>query len=203
MVRTNEIFIYGANGHGKVVADIIHACGFTIGGWIDDDITKNCLSWEDFCSLHVQAQIALGIGSNDIRCAIAKKIKSAGHTLPVLIHPTSVVSPSAFLKEGSVVMPLCVINAGTCIGSGVIINSASIIEHDCSIGNYVHISPNSSIAGNVTIGDNTHIGLASSIIQGITIGEGSIIGAGATVIGNLPNHITAVGTPAKIIKGML
>ena len=201
-MAANSIFIYGASGHGKVIADIIQASGFTVGGWIDDDATKSFLSWEDFCALHAQASIALGIGSNELRYAIAKKIKQAGHSLPVLIHPTAVVSPSASLQEGSVVMPLCVINAETKIAAGTIINSGSIIEHDCSIGEYVHISPNSSIAGNVKIGNFTHIGIGTSVIQGITIGEQSIIGAGATVISNLPDHITAVGTPAKIIKGM-
>lgn len=201
-MAANNIYIYGASGHGKVIADIIQASGYTLGGWIDDDKTKNCLSWEDFCALHVQASIALGIGSNYIRSTVAKKVKLAGHNLPILIHPTAVVSPSVLLKEGSVVMPLCVINADTQIGAGVIINSGSVIEHDCLIGEYVHISPSSAIAGNVKIGEFTHIGIGASVIQGITIGEKSIIGAGTTVISNLPNHITAVGTPAKIIKGM-
>lgn len=201
-MATNAIFIYGASGHGKVVADIIQATGYTLGGWIDDDKTKNCLSWEDFCALHVQADIALGIGSNYIRAIVAKKIKSAGYNLPVLIHPTAVVSPSAILKEGTVIMPLCIINADTQIESGTIVNSGSVIEHDCFIGEYTHISPNNSIAGNVTIGKYTHIGIGASVIQGITIGEESVIGAGATVICNLPDHITAVGVPAKIIKGM-
>lgn len=198
----NNIYIYGASGHGKVIADIIQASGLTLCGWIDDDKTKNCLSWEDFCALQTQANIALGIGSNHLRAAIAKKIKLAGYKLPVLIHPSAIVSPSAILKEGTVVMPLCVINADTQIAEGVIINSGSIIEHDCRIGDYVHISPNSSIAGNVTIGDNTHIGIGTTIIQGITIGEESIVGAGTTVICNLPSHVTAIGTPAKIIKGL-
>lgn len=203
MATTKTIFIYGASGHGKVIADIIHASGFTVGGWIDDDPSKNCLSWDHFCTLHQHAQIALGIGSNTLRSTIAKKIKTAGHTLPVLIHPTAVVSPSASLKGGSVVMPLCVINSEAKIGEGTIINSGSIIEHNCSIGNYVHISPNSSLAGNVTIGDYTHIGIASTIIQGLTIGKESVIGAGSTVISNLPDRITAVGIPAKIIKGII
>jgi UDP-N-acetylbacillosamine N-acetyltransferase len=201
-VAANSIFIYGASGHGKVIADIIQASGFTVGGWIDDDTTKNCLSWSDFCTLHSHANIALGIGSNILRSTIVAKIKQAGHNLPVLIHPTAVVSPSAILQEGTVVMPLCVINADVKIAAGAIINSGSVIEHDCTIGDYVHISPNSSIAGNVTIGNYTHIGIGTSIIQGITIGEKSIIGAGATVITNLPNQITAVGIPAKIIKGI-
>lgn len=200
-MAANKIFIYGASGHGKVIADIIQASGFSVGGWIDDDTEKGCFSWDDFCTLHTQANIALGIGSNNLRSIIAEKIKQAGHNLPILIHPTAVISPLALLKEGSVVMPLCVINADTTIGTGTIINSGSVVEHDCCIGNYVHISPNSSLAGNVTIGDYTHIGIGASIIQGITIGEESIIGAGSTIISNLPDHITAVGTPAKIIKG--
>lgn len=201
-MEVNNVYIYGASGHGKVIADIIQASGYTLAGWIDDDKSKNCLSWEDFCTLHTQANIALGIGSNHIRASIANKIKSAGYNLPIFIHPTAVISPSAMIKEGTVVMPLCIVNADTHIESGTIINSGSVIEHDCFIGEYAHISPNSSIAGNVIIGKYTHIGIGASIIQGITIGEESAIGAGATVICNLPSHVTAIGTPAKIIKGL-
>lgn len=201
-MATNTIFIYGASGHGKVVADIIHACGFTLGGWIDDDPSKGYLSWETFCTLNSNAKVALGIGSNRIRSHIAHKIRSAGHALPILIHPSAVVSPSAIFQEGTVVMPLCIINADATIGAGTIINSGSIIEHDCRIGNYAHLSAHSSLAGNVTIGDYTHIGISASVIQRVSIGQESIIGAGATVISNLPDCITAVGIPAKIIKGI-
>lgn len=39
------------------------------------------------------------------------------------------------------------------------------------------------------------------IIQGKSIGEDSVIGAGAVVIKSIEPNSTAVGVPAKVIKG--
>ena len=67
-------------------------------------------------------------------------------------------------------------------------------------GDHVHISPGAHLAGNVRVGELSHIGIGASIVQGIRIGKGVIIGAGAAVIDDIPDHVTAVGVPAKVIK---
>jgi acetyltransferase EpsM len=50
------------------------------------------------------------------------------------------------------------------------------------------------------VGELSHIGIGVSVIQGIRIGRGVIIGAGAVVIEDIPDHVTAVGVPARVIK---
>ena len=145
-----DIFIYGASGHGKVLADIIRCSGHTLAGWIDDKPSTSALSWEQFCLLHPHGTIALGIGENNARESVAKKITEAGYFLATLIHPSAIISDSAVIKHGSVIMPLAVVNADTVIGEGCIINSGAIIEHDCILENYVHISPNAALAGGST-----------------------------------------------------
>jgi len=42
--------------------------------------------------------------------------------------------------------------------------------------------------------------LATSVIQRVKIGRNVIIGAGAAVIDDLPDNVTAVGVPAKVLK---
>ncbi len=200
MEPTKEIYIYGMSGHGRVVADVALACGYTIAGWIDDSDTNDVPNWETFERSHTNSAIALGIGDNLSRSRITDKIILAGHSLPLLIHPSAIISPSASIEAGTVVMPLCVINANAVIAKGSIINSGAIIEHDCILGEYAHISPNVSLAGGVTIGDFTHIGIGSAILQKITVGQNTIVGAGSVVINNLPDNCTAVGVPAKIIR---
>ncbi|MGA9045506.1 acetyltransferase [Sulfuricurvum sp.] len=200
MEPTKEIYIYGMSGHGRVVADVALACGYTIAGWIDDADTNDVPNWETFERLHTDGAIALGIGDNRTRSRIADKIILAGHTLPPLIHPSAIISPSATIGIGSLVMPLCVVNANAMISRGTIVNSGAIIEHDCILGAYSHISPNASLAGGVSVGDFTHIGIGSVILQNITVGQNTIVGAGAVVIDNLPDNCTAVGVPANIIR---
>lgn len=199
MVPT-DIFIYGASGHGKVVADIIRSLDHTLAGWIDDKVSEDTLLWEQFCSLHPQGTIALGIGGNNARGLVAKKITDAGYFLATLIHPSAVISDSAVIKEGSVVMPLAIINADTLVGEGCIINSGAVVEHDCILENYVHISPNAALAGGVHIKNNTHVGIGSTIIQNLTIGANTIIAAGSVVTKDVSDHVLAAGVPALVKK---
>ena len=117
-----EIYIYGASGHGKVVADIARAVGFTVVAFIDDDESKS-----EFCDLPCiradkmqQLPVALGIGSNRARQAVYEKLKKGGFEMPALIHPSAVISPSARIAEASVVMPNAVVNAYAAIGTGCI-----------------------------------------------------------------------------------
>lgn len=196
-----RIYIYGASGHGKVIADIATANVYEVAGFIDDDESKT-----EFCGLPcVRAEkiqklpVAIAVGNNKARKEIFEKLKADGFEMPPLIHPSAVVSASALIGEGSVVMPNAVINPYAVIGTGCIINTAAVIEHDCKIGDFVHISPNVALAGGVSVGEMSHIGIGSSVIQLIKIGKWCIIGAGAAVISDIPDDATAVGVPARVL----
>jgi len=55
----------------------------------------------------------------------------------------------------------------------------------------------------IKIQKGAYIGMRSNIISGktgITIGEQSIVGAGSLVNQNIPDAVTAVGVPVKIVK---
>ncbi len=198
----NPLFIYGKSGHGKVVASLARDCGYTLAGWIDDR-QEGAWRWESFCQEHKTATIALGIGNNAVRARIAHKIKAQGYTLATLIHPSSIIDPSSTIGEGSVVMPLCVVNADATIAQGAILNTQCVVEHDCHIAPFAHLSPHSALAGGVRVGEESHIGIGASVIQLITIGDRTTIGAGGVVITNIPSDVTAVGVPAKFLKGDL
>lgn len=197
-----EIFIYGASGHGKVIADIAQRCGHTIAGWIDDSSDTDTYSWEDFCLAYPNGSIAIGIGDNNARERITHKVTEAGYQLPSLIHPSAVISGSATIGEGSVVMPLAVINADAAIGKGCIINSGAIVEHDCIVENYVHISPNAALSGGVHVKQNTHIGIGTNIIQNIRIGAYCITAAGSAVVHHVADYSLVAGVPATVKKNL-
>ena len=72
--------------------------------------------------------------------------------------------------------------------------------HHNVIENYVFVGPNSCTGGNVHIKEGAFIGLGASIIPNITIGKWSVVGAGSVVIEDVPDYVTVVGVPAKIIK---
>jgi len=197
-----EIYIYGASGHGKVVADIARAMGYEVAAFVDDDESKEefdglpCIRADKMQKLPV----VIAIGQNKARKTVYERLKMGGFEMPPLIHPSAVISPSVVINEATVVMPLAVINADATIGKGCIINTAAVIEHDCTIGDFAHISPNAALAGGANIGEMTHIGIGASVIQLIKIGKECVIGAGAAVISDIPDAATAVGVPARIIK---
>ena len=195
---SKSIYIYGASGHGLVVADIAKSCGYEDIVFLDDDKSKGFLTFDDIKE-NRDYHIAFGIGNNQIREKLYKKVKENGFSTPTLIHPSSIISPSARIEEGTVVMPNVVVNAKAYIGKCVILNSSCVVEHESIIGDFVHISPKVSIAGDVKIGDFTHIGIGSSIIQCLEIGKNSIIGAGSVVVKNIRDFKKAYGNPCKEI----
>jgi len=194
-----SIAIYGASGHGKVVAEIAKLHGYNNIIYIDDGANEH-IPFEDFLQKSLNIPVAFGIGDNQIRAKMYQKCIKNKLIIKTLIHPSASISEYVQIAEGTVVMANVVINVDSIIGKCCIINSSSIVEHDNTIGDFVHLSPHVACAGNIKIQNYTHIGIGTCIIQGITIGSNSIIGAGSVVIKDIKSKILAYGNPCKAIK---
>lgn len=212
-----EFLIWGGGGHGKVVADLVRALGHSVTGFVDRDPAKaGCivdpgggrvvLIEEDFLaelragrSLPVRADaVALGLGNNAARQCCLDLLGDLA--APPLVHPAAVVSPSASLGRGTVVLARAVVNPAAIVGSGVIINTGAIVEHDCALDDAVHVSPGAVLAGGVRVGARSWIGAGATVIQGVTIGEDVIVGAGAVVIRDVPSGVVVAGVPARTVR---
>jgi sugar O-acyltransferase (sialic acid O-acetyltransferase NeuD family) len=204
-----RIFVYGAGGHGKVVADILLAGICDVTGFIDDDET---LAGSTVMGLPVlggenqlrtaadggNVGIALGVGDNQMRQKLFARCQSWRVEVIDAIHPSAAVSKSSNLKQGTVVMAGAVINPCALIGLGVIINSGAVIEHDVVVGDFAHVSPNAVMGGESELGPFSHLGLGAVVLPRVAVGSRSVIGAGAVVTHNLPDNIVAVGVPARL-----
>lgn len=203
---SKAIAVYGAGGHGKVVAEILLACGHRLQAFIDDNVSLRGSSVlglpvfpaNEWLRSHGQARVALGIGINVAREQVAMRIRHSGCTVLTIIHPGAFVARSANIAEGAVVMPGAVLNADCGIGDGVIINSGAIVEHDAQIGRYAHMSPNSAAGGGAQIAAYAHIGMGASILPLKRVGINCVIGAGAIVTSDIPDNQLAYGIPAKV-----
>jgi UDP-N-acetylbacillosamine N-acetyltransferase len=194
----SSLYIYGASGHGLVVADLAQLCGYESIIYIDDGENRY-LSFDDL-KKDLSIPLVFGIGNNNIREQLFNKVLKEGFTIITLIHPSAVIAEDVTIQKGTVVMANVVINSGTTIGEGVILNSNSTIEHENVIESFVHISPNVALAGAVTVKSNTHIGIGSSVIQSLTIGQEAIIGAGSVVVKSIIGGVVAYGNPCKVIR---
>ena len=202
------LLIIGGGGHSKVVAEIAKQDGrFVLEGIIDDQAVGTQINGVEVVGndrslplLYAQGcrHVHIAIGSNYTRERLALMVRILGFHVVSLISPRAIVSPSAKIGAGVVVMSGVVINAQTEIGQLSIINTGSSIDHDCKIGNSVHIAPGSTLTGNVVVGDRSFIGAGSTIIPGVTLGNDVVVGAGACVIEDIPAGVCVVGVPAKV-----
>jgi sugar O-acyltransferase (sialic acid O-acetyltransferase NeuD family) len=191
-----KLYIYGAGGHGKVVAETALALGHLVSGFIDDD--PSMVEWLVRNARRSKLVVGLGIGDNRERYRIAQQCRRLDVPLVTLVHPSAHISPSAAIGNGTVVMAMVVVNAEARIGSGVILNTGVIVEHDCLVGEYAHLSPNSTMGGASSLGMMSWLGIGATIIHQVSVGGGSVVGAGAVVIQDLPDTVVAVGVPARI-----
>jgi acetyltransferase-like isoleucine patch superfamily enzyme len=101
-----------------------------------------------------------------------------------------------------------VIDGNTIIGNGVSLQSMVYIPTNTTIGDRVFIGPNAvltndryppsgSLDGPV-IKAGAAIGANATILPGVCIGEGAFVAAGSVVTRDVPDHMMAIGTPARI-----
>ena len=143
----------------------------------------------------------LGLGNPQHRQRFYKLISNAGGDFKSIISgKASVGSFRTTLGEGCIILPGAVISTDVQIGKGVLINLNSTISHDCEIGDFVEIACGVNIAGHCKIGNKAFIGTGAILNPHISVGKESIIGAGSVVIHDVPDKVTVVGNPARVIK---
>ncbi len=204
----SKILIFGAGGHGKVVLDILLESGADVLGFLDDDISKigsvvngkKIIGNLEYLKTNRNIGLALGLGNNKIREKVFNFARELGVEVVNAIHPKAVVSRNVKLSKGIVIMPGAVVNTNAFIEDGVCVNTCASVDHDCYLKKFCQIWPGANLAGSVQVGGYSYVGTGASIIQNVKIGNNVIIGAGAVVISDIPDGVTAVGVPARIIK---
>lgn len=197
---SEKVIIIGSGGHGKVIADLVFAVGDHLLGFLDDDPNKTSyagvpiLGPISLAPEYPEASFVIAIGDNYARERIAREFHLNWYTA---IHPTAVISPSAKIGVGSMVLANAVINADSVVGSHSIINTAAVVEHENSIGDFVHISTRAALGGCVQVNKLSQIGIGASVKNGVRICSSCLVGAGATVVNDLTESGVYIGTPAK------
>ena len=198
---TSNILIYGAGGHGQVVAEAAAAAGFTVLGFIDDQAKPGDTTGLPLFNVDdpriAEVPVILGIGDNMARRRLMEDLKASGREIATVVHPSAYVAESAVLSEGAFVGANAVVNSSAYVGLGAIVNDGAILEHHCRLGDYAHLAPGAVTGGEITIGDYALVGLGSRLISGVRIGDHATVGIGAVVLQDVRDNATVVGVPAK------
>lgn len=117
-----------------------------------------------------------------------------------IIHPSAVVSTSAKIGLGTVILGNVTIGANVEIGSHTMILPNCIIGHDCVIGNYGTMGGGVILSGAITVGQNCYLGAGSVVREGLKIGEAALLGMGAVLVQDMPEFSVYVGNPAKLLR---
>lgn len=209
-----RIILVGASGHAGVIADAVERAGeHQIVGVVDrsrppgsDFMGYPVLGRDtELCALareHGADGALLGIGDNWIRGQLAERYRREMPALafPAVVHPSAVLGRGVTLGHGTVVLAGAVVNGPTQIGRFCVIYTRASIDHDSVMDDGSSLAPGVSLGGRVHVGEYSAIGTGASSRHSVRIGAHTVVGVGTAVVGDLPDHVVAVGVPARVYR---
>ncbi len=215
MNKLKQLYIVGAGGFGREVIWLAETINekdnvWDIKGFVDDNpsLWGKCLDGykvfgglDYLHNLDSETWCVIAVGNSKIRERIADRLSETNNIkYATLISPNAILGKNCDIEEGTIICSGSVLTVDVKIGKHSIVNLNCTIGHDAVLKDCVTLYPGVHVSGCVTINQKSEIGTGTQIIQGINVGKGVIIGAGATVISDVVDEVTAVGTPAKVVK---
>jgi len=214
MSRKLFLFPFGGNAREALLSVLaINECEqeWDVIGFLDDDQSRH---GKECCGITVVGgREMLGVEPDAFLLAVPGSPATFGRRreiisgLPIdqsrlatIIHPSVERAPDAKVGFNSIIMPNVFISSNVTIGNHCVILPNTVLSHDCVIGDYCCVGSNVSVSGSVAIGAGCYIGSGTRMREDISIGRGTLVGLGSTVIADIPEHVIAAGSPARILK---
>ena len=199
--------LYGAGAMGREFRQIAEESGEWSGiVFIDDQAEKEELSGCPVCRFQIfrtryapeDVRFVVSIGEPKFRLEAFERMKRAGYTGALLVHPSAYISPDAAVGEGTAVCHGVHIGSQARVGRNCYLSVNASVGHDAIVGDHTRLGVNSFIGGHTVIGENAFIGAGALLKDRIRVGAGSIAALGAAVFEDVPEGVTVVGNPARI-----
>lgn len=180
-----RLLIVGAGGHGRSVAEAAVASGeFAVVGFLDDAYPKLTQVWSisvlgvlgDYARWCEEADcVMVSIGNNSLRQRLTAELRASGFQLATIIHPRSIVSPTALIGAGSAIMAGAIVGTEANLGEGVIVNCGAVLDHHCRVGDFGHLGVHAAMAGGSVLGTGAWMQAGSSLGYGVEVEAGRVL----------------------------
>ncbi|HEX2547759.1 MAG TPA: NeuD/PglB/VioB family sugar acetyltransferase [Ramlibacter sp.] len=198
------LLIFGAGGHGRVVADAAIAQG-TWGRVIATDRNPAKCRGELLPGVALAAIEALEpyqavhVAIGDARSR-EREAAAAGAPLATVVHPRASVSAHAIVGDGTLVAAQAVLAPTSQVGTAVIVNHGAVVDHDAEAGDFSHLGPLSALGGAARVGRRVLLGSGAKVLPGVSVCDDVTIGAGAVVAANITEPGVYAGVPARRLR---
>lgn len=167
LTKYSHILVLGRGGFGAELGEMLEDCGWGKPVYLDDNAPGCAGALRDYVDPALRRRCPaafVALGNNALRVQLIQKLTAVGYKLPVFIHPAAVVSRSAGLGAGSVVLPFAFVGANVRVGVGCLLNAGAIVDHDAALGAGVHIAPGGIVKAGARVEAQTKVD-SGQIIQ--------------------------------------
>lgn len=140
------------------------------------------------------------LGDPLARRRLAKRLEELAVPLANLIHRSAYLAPSCTIGLGNTLCAKAVVNSNALVENHVLVNNASVIEHDTRLANFVTVCPGAQVGGRVELDEGSFIATGAIVLPRLKVGKYSVLAAGSLLTKDLPDHVLAMGSPARIVK---
>jgi acetyltransferase EpsM len=134
------------------------------------------------------------------RIELLKSYEIPEEKFATFVHPSALITKSAEIGVGSVILANAVVNSNAYIGIFNTINSNCLIGHDSKINNYNYFAAHVCIGSNLSIGNGNFFGMNSNIRNFLKIKDYNIIGMGSNVVKDVESSSVLYGNPAQSVE---
>lgn len=159
-----SLLILGAGGLALEIYEIVQQSGkWQAVAFLDDgannlhnlNVTGTISSLKQWRGQFSHAIAA--VGNCVVRMEWLNNASEAGFEIPSIFHPSAVISPSAKIGAGCIIMSNTSIGAKAQLGNGILVNHGAHVDHECVIENGALLGLGCVIRNGVRIKELQHV----------------------------------------------
>jgi sugar O-acyltransferase (sialic acid O-acetyltransferase NeuD family) len=207
---SKDLILVGGGGHCRACIDVIEAQGaYRIAGIVD--VRENVgAQVSGYPVIGTDDDLAGLVGAGRSFLVTLGQVRTADHRrrlfalldglsaqFATIIAPSALVSRTARIGRGSIVMHHALVATGAEVGDNCILNDKSLVEHDARVEAHCHVSTGAILNGAASVGEGCFIGSGAVLSHEVFLAPGCVIGAGAVVHKSLPALGVYAGNPLR------